>query len=214
MIDRPKLRYTSRGVEGTIESDFLSEIYVMTRVSELCKLRARPKIISAIVNGRTNKSLTDFGRMYKEVNGEAPPKGQLPSSPESIMNSAEKKLHGSFIIRKYIRLEKSGVEYEEAIFKAYIDYLDKFDTTPVDALIAFDNAYRLIGFYKSGLFNEVQCNECKLTYLKFANQPIARHSCPICATARTRALVERRKLAESTKEGSHLNLVERKASAG
>lgn len=150
-------------------------------IYRLCEVKARPKTIGYFLQSLgTRFSAADVGRIYKEVHGVAPPKGMLPYSPERSIGTSEKRLHASYYGKKYNELAKLGLTGAHLHLATYRYYLLEFEATVDDALLSFEQAFKIIQSIQIGDLIYAKCGQCSSHFLNVFGTPLSNHSCPVC----------------------------------
>ena len=107
-------------------------------------------------------------KLYKEVAGRSPSKGQLPFSTDWFLGW-QSNIHSSLFFNIYDYLQKaSDLEQIDAIMKAYELYTAEVDANSVEPLLSITRAWRLVKFFDSGMLCLTRCTRCGA---KFVNHP-------------------------------------------
>ena len=110
-------------------------------------------------------------KLYKEVAGKSPSKGQLPFSTDWFM-TWQPNIHASLFYNIHTYLMKSApIDDSDAIIKAYELYTAEVKSYGVEPMLSLTRAWRLVRFIDTGLVTAMQCRRCKG---QFINHPYER----------------------------------------
>ena len=123
---------------------------------ELIGLGARLQVLEA----ETTLSRDRLIRLYKEIAGKSPSKGQLPFSTDWFLTWQEN-IHSSLFLNIYEYLSK-GVDLDsvELLTKAYRLYNEQVATAEIEPLLSFTRAWRLVKFVDAGMLTRTKCSQC------------------------------------------------------
>ena len=127
------------------------------RAVALIQLDARLQVLES----ETDLSYERLLRLYKEVAGRSPSKGQLPFSTDWFL-TWQPNIHSSLFINIYKYLvEHAAISGIEAVMKAYKLYLEQ---VPCEAgeepVLSLTRAWTLVRFFGSNMLSMACCKEC------------------------------------------------------
>ncbi|NMM76102.1 flagellar transcriptional regulator FlhC [Acidovorax sp. SRB_24] len=134
----------------------LQESRQIERAAKLIEMGARMQVLES----ETSLSYERLIRLYKEVAGKSPSKGQLPFSTDWFLTWQEN-IHSSLFLNIYEYLSK-GVDLDavDLLTKAYRLYTEQIEIAQVEPLLSFTRAWRLIKFVDAGMLTRTQCAQC------------------------------------------------------
>ena len=119
-------------------------------------------------------------RLYKEVAGKSPSKGQLPFSTDWFV-SWQPNIHASLYFNIYAYLLKtSPLDDVDAIIKAYRLYASEVATLGVEPLLSITRAWRLVRFVVSGMLTTTRCCRCGGHFVNHAYELERDYVCGLC----------------------------------
>ena len=135
----------------------LQESRQIERAALLITMGARMQVLES----ETTLSYERLIRLYKEVAGKSPSKGQLPFSTDWFL-SWQENIHSSLFLNIYEYLSK-GVDLDsvDLLTKAYRLYTEQIVIAQVDPLLSFTRAWRLVKFIDAGMLTRTACAQCK-----------------------------------------------------
>jgi flagellar transcriptional activator FlhC len=135
----------------------LNESRQIERAALLISMGARMQVLES----ETTLSYERLIRLYKEIAGKSPSKGQLPFSTDWFLTWQEN-IHSSLFLNIYEYLGK-GMELDsvELLTKAYRLYNEQIEIAQVEPLLSFTRAWRLVKFVDAGMLTRTQCSDCK-----------------------------------------------------
>jgi flagellar transcriptional activator FlhC len=151
----------------------LTEAKQIERAVTLIHLGARLQVLES----ETDLSYERLLRLYKEVSGKSPSKGQLPFSTDWFM-TWQPNIHASLFLNIHEYLNKtSEMEDIDAVIKAYQLYLEQTRQGP---LLSVTRAWRLVKFVDNGMLTMTKCTHCGGHFVTHPHE-IARHYvCGLC----------------------------------
>ena len=113
-----------------------------------------------VLESETTLSYERLIRLYKEIAGKSPSKGQLPFSTDWFLTWQEN-IHSSLFLNIYEYLSK-GVDLDsvELLTKAYRLYNEQVATAEIEPLLSFTRAWRLVRFVDAGMLTRTKCSQC------------------------------------------------------
>lgn len=145
------------------------------------KLGARPPVVTALSNLPAVKAR----KIYKDVTGREPIKGQMPSDPSYYTSDVDRHFQSAWLAQFYTQLAEAGDKHHEQVecmFITYEHYQKEFPNGP-DGLpvISFDRYYLLIRCVLSGVIAMNNCKECQCVKLSVKEwDPKRTVRCPMC----------------------------------
>ncbi|WP_170162348.1 flagellar transcriptional regulator FlhC [Caldimonas tepidiphila] len=154
----------------------LSEARQIERAVTLIQLGARLQVLES----ETELSYERLLRLYKEVAGKSPSKGQLPFSTDWFM-TWQPNIHASLFLNIHEYLNKSAaLEEIDTIIKAYRLYLEQMQSQQLEPLLSVTRAWRLVKFIDNGMLAMTPCSRCGGHFVTHPHE-IARHFvCGLC----------------------------------
>jgi len=154
----------------------LTEAKQIERAVILINLGARLQVLES----ETDLSYERLLRLYKEVSGKSPSKGQLPFSTDWFM-TWQPNIHASLFLNMHEYLNKvAEMDEIDAIIKAYQLYLEQTQAQNLEALLSVTRAWRLVKFIDNGMLTMTKCNTCGGHFVTHPHE-IARHfTCGLC----------------------------------
>lgn len=154
----------------------LTEARQIERAVTLIKLGARLQVLES----ETDLSYERLLRLYKEVAGKSPSKGQLPFSTDWFM-TWQPNIHASLFLNIHEYLNKAAALDEiDTIIKAYRLYLEQTEAQGLEALLSITRAWRLVKFIDNGMLTMTECSKCRGHFVTHPHE-IGRHFvCGLC----------------------------------
>ena len=154
----------------------LTEAKQIDRAVTLINLGARLQVLES----ETDLSYERLLRLYKEVSGRSPSKGQLPFSTDWFM-TWQPNIHASLFLNIHEYLNKSSVIDEiDIVIKAYQLYIEQTQSAGLEALLSVTRAWRLVKFIDNGMLTLTTCSKCHGHFVTHPHE-IARHFvCGLC----------------------------------
>lgn len=120
-------------------------------------------------------------KLYKEVAGKSPPKGQLPFSTDWFM-TWQPNIHASLFFNFYEYLSKANdIESLDAIIKAYELYQAELASVGVEPAMSITRAWRLIKFVDCGMLGATTCKRCSGQFINHTYELTDRYVCGLCS---------------------------------
>jgi flagellar transcriptional activator FlhC len=154
----------------------LDEARQIERAVELINLGARLQVLES----ETDLSYERLLRLYKEVAGKSPSKGQLPFSTDWFM-TWQPNIHASLFLNIHEYLNKvAALEEIDAVIKAYKLYLEEVKVQGLEPMLSLTRAWRLVKFSDNGMLTMTKCSCCGGHFVSHPHE-IARHYvCGLC----------------------------------
>lgn len=157
---------------------------VVEAAAELIRLGARMQMLESMTPMPREKLL----RLYKEIRGEAPPRGMLPFSTEwflewqPAMHSALYLTHRNEV-RKLAGSAEATPGAANALWHmpiAYRVYLESVKACGLDPVLTLTRAWSLERFLSSRMLKEVGCKKCGGVFLGHAHDFDRGFICGLC----------------------------------
>jgi len=154
----------------------LTEARQIERAVALIKLGARLQVLES----ETDLSYERLLRLYKEVAGKSPSKGQLPFSTDWFM-TWQPNVHSSLFLNIHEYLNKvAAMDEIDTVIKAYQLYLEQMQSQGIDPLLSVTRAWRLVKFVDNGMLTMTACSCCGGHFVTHPHE-IAKHFvCGLC----------------------------------
>ena len=154
----------------------LGEARQIGLASELIHLGARLQVLES----ETDLSYERLLRLYKEVAGKSPSKGQLPFSTDWFM-TWQPNIHASLFLNMHEYLNKvAEMDEIDSVIKAYQLYLEQTRSMGLEPMLSVTRAWRLVKFVDNGMLTMTKCNTCGGHFVTHPHE-IARHyQCALC----------------------------------
>lgn len=154
----------------------LGEAKQIERAVALIELGARLQVLES----ETDLSYERLLRLYKEVAGKSPSKGQLPFSTDWFM-TWQPNIHASLFLNVHEYLNKvAALEEIDAVIKAYRLYLEQVQAQGLEPMLSVTRAWRLVKFVDNGMLTMTKCSCCGGHFVTHPHE-IARHYvCGLC----------------------------------
>lgn len=134
----------------------LTENRQLGRAVQLIELGAR----MAVLESETDLSHERLLRLYREVTGQSPSKGQLPYSTDWF-TSWQPNIHASLFMNIYQHLNKSSAEDQiDLITKAWRLYQAEVNALGVEPILSITRAWRMVKFVDSDMLCLTSCTHC------------------------------------------------------
>ena len=154
----------------------LNESRQIERAALLIQMGARMQVLES----ETNLSYERLIRLYKEIAGRSPSKGQLPFSTDWFLTWQEN-IHSSLFLNIHEYLSK-GIECDtvQTLTKAYRLYLEQVGAAEVEPLLSFTRAWRLVKFMDAGMLNMTKCSRCAGQFVTEPYENARYYVCGLC----------------------------------
>ena len=154
----------------------LTEARQIERAVTLIHLGARLQVLES----ETDLSYERLLRLYKEVAGKSPSKGQLPFSTDWFM-TWQPNIHASLFLNIHEYLNKvAAMDDIDIVIKAYGLYLEQVQSQGLEPQLSVTRAWRLVKFVDNGMLTMTPCSKCGGHFVTHPHE-IARHYvCGLC----------------------------------
>lgn len=154
----------------------LNESRQIERAVALIKLGARLQVLES----ETDLSYERLLRLYKEVAGKSPSKGQLPFSTDWFL-TWQPNIHASLFLNIYEYLSKtSSLEDIEAVMKAFRLYNEQMVTLDMEPLLSVTRAWRLVKFVDNNMLAMTRCSKCNGHFVSEPYENARHYVCGLC----------------------------------
>jgi flagellar transcriptional activator FlhC len=154
----------------------LTEARQIERAVTLIKLGARLQVLES----ETDLSYERLLRLYKEVAGKSPSKGQLPFSTDWFM-TWQPNIHASLFLNIHEYLNKvAALDEIDTVIKAFQLYTEQIGGQGLVPQLSVTRAWRLVKFVDNGMLTMTPCSKCGGHFVTHPHE-IARHFvCGLC----------------------------------
>ena len=133
-----------------------------------------------LLQSETNLPYERLLKLYKEVAGKSPSKGQLPFSTDWFLGW-QPNIHASLFFNIYDYLQKaSALDDVEILMKAYQLYEAEVSANGVEPLLSITRAWRLVKFVDSSMLCLTDCTRCKGRFINHAYELTGSYVCGLC----------------------------------
>ena len=147
------------------------------RAVHLIELGARLQVLES----ETGLSYERLLRLYKEVKGKSPSRGQLPFSTDWFM-AWQPNVHASLFLNIYMNLIKTTeIEEIDAVAKAYELYLEQVRATGNEEILSVTRAWRLVRFVDADMLTLTPCTKCGGLFVNHTHELTAGYVCGLCS---------------------------------
>ncbi len=154
----------------------LNESRQIERAVALIKLGARLQVLES----ETDLSYERLLRLYKEVAGKSPSKGQLPFSTDWFL-TWQPNIHASLFLNIYEYLGKvSSLEDIDAVMKAFRLYSEQISTLEMEPLLSVTRAWRLVKFVDNNMLSMTKCSKCGGHFVSEPYENSRHYICGLC----------------------------------
>ena len=146
------------------------------RAVALIKLGARLQVLES----ETSLSYEKLLKLYKEVAGKSPSKGQLPFSTDWFL-SWQPNIHSSLYANIAEYLNKTvALDSIDVVMKAYKLYEEQMTTCGIEPLLTFTRAWRLSKFMDAGMLVRTKCTCCGGHFVTDQYENARHYVCGLC----------------------------------
>ncbi len=154
----------------------LTEAKQIDRAVALIQLGARLQVLES----ETDLSYERLLRLYKEVAGKSPSKGQLPFSTDWFV-TWQPNIHASLFMNMHEYLNKvSALDEIDAIIKAYRLYLEQLQALHLEPLLSVTRAWRLVKFIDNVMLAMTPCSKCGGHFVTHPYENAKHYVCGLC----------------------------------
>ncbi|MEN9538200.1 MAG: flagellar transcriptional regulator FlhC [Pseudomonadota bacterium] len=146
------------------------------RAVALIGLGARLQVLESV----TDLSYERLLRLYKEVAGRSPSKGQLPFSTDWFLGW-QANIHASLFHNIYRYVSKaSALDDIDAIMKAWRLYAEQAAASGLEPLLSITRAWRLVQFMDSQMLTSTPCRSCGGHFVTDLSAHPRHFTCGLC----------------------------------
>ena len=154
----------------------LTEARQIDRAVTLIHLGARLQVLES----ETDLSYERLLRLYKEVAGKSPSKGQLPFSTDWFM-TWQPNIHASLYLNIHEYLNKvSALDEIDVVIKAYQLYLEQVLVQGLEPMLSVTRAWRLVKFVDNGMLTMTKCSCCSGHFVTHPHEIAKHYVCGLC----------------------------------
>lgn len=154
----------------------LNEARQIERAAMLIQMGARMQVLES----ETTLSYERLIRLYKEIAGKSPSKGQLPFSTDWFLTWQEN-IHSSLFLNIYEYLSKGiALEPVEQLTKAYRLYNEQISALGLEAILSFTRAWRLVKFVDANMLTRTKCTQCHGLFVSEPYENTRYYQCGLC----------------------------------
>jgi flagellar transcriptional activator FlhC len=154
----------------------LNESHEIARAVALIQLGARLQVLES----ETHISYERLLRLYKEVAGQSPSKGQLPFSTDWFL-TWQPNINASLFLNIYEYIAKvSELEEIDAIMKAYRLYSEQVSALGMEPILSVTRAWRLVKFVDNNMLSMTCCSKCGGHFVTEPYENSRHYVCGLC----------------------------------
>jgi flagellar transcriptional activator FlhC len=154
----------------------LTEARQIERAVTLINLGARLQVLES----ETDLSYERLLRLYKEVAGRSPSKGQLPFSTDWFM-TWQPNIHASLFLNIHEYINKvAALDEIDVVIKAYQLYLEQVAVQELEPLLSVTRAWRLVKFVDNGMLTLTRCSCCGGQFVTHPHEIAKHYVCGLC----------------------------------
>ena len=154
----------------------LTEAKQISRAVTLINLGARLQVLES----ETDLSYERLLRLYKEVAGKSPSKGQLPFSTDWFM-TWQPNIHATLFLNIHEYLNKvAELDEIDAVIKAYQLYQEQTQAQGLESLLSVTRAWRLVKFVDNGMLTMTKCSRCGGQFVTHPHEIAKHYVCGLC----------------------------------
>ncbi|MGJ7580259.1 flagellar transcriptional regulator FlhC [Variovorax sp. RHLX14] len=158
------------------QKSILGESRQIERAVSLIQMGARLQVLES----ETALSYERLLRLYKEVAGKSPSKGQLPFSTDWFL-TWQPNIHASLFQNIYTYLNKtSDIDGIDALIKAYQLYTEQTDACGLEQQLSITRAWRLVRFMENDMLAMTKCCKCGGHFVTEPYENARNYVCGLC----------------------------------
>ena len=158
------------------QKSILGESRQIERAVSLIQMGARLQVLES----ETALSYERLLRLYKEVAGKSPSKGQLPFSTDWFL-TWQPNIHASLFQNIYTYLNKtSDIDSIDALIKAYQLYTEQTDASGLEQQLSITRAWRLVRFMENDMLAMTKCSKCGGHFVTEPYENARNYVCGLC----------------------------------
>ncbi|NBS47669.1 MAG: flagellar transcriptional regulator FlhC [Betaproteobacteria bacterium] len=164
------------GTRAAGGKSLLRESRQIERAVSLIQLGARLQVLES----ETDLSYERLLRLYKEVAGRSPSKGQLPFSTDWFL-TWQPNIHASLFMNLHEYIAKtSELEDIDIIIKAYRLYCEQMQACAMEPLLSVTRAWRLVKFMDNQMLSMTRCSHCGGHFVSEPYENARNYVCGLC----------------------------------
>ena len=154
----------------------LNDSKQVERAVSLIQLGARLQVLES----ETDLSYERLLRLYKEVSGKSPSKGQLPFSTDWFM-TWQPNIHASLFMayHRFLR-EHTQLRGLDLIIKAFRMYLEQVRRNNMEPALSLTRAWTMVRFFDANMLALATCKCCGGQFVAHAFDPTKGYVCGLC----------------------------------
>ncbi|AGX86448.1 flagellar transcriptional regulator FlhC [Candidatus Symbiobacter mobilis] len=146
------------------------------RAVALIQLGARLQVLES----ETDLSYERLLRLYKEVAGRSPSKGQLPFSTDWFL-TWQPNIHSSLFANIHAYLSKvSALDDVDALMKAFRLYKEQIEQCGMEPQLSITRAWRLVKFLDAKMLSMTKCSKCGGHFVTEPYENARHYECGLC----------------------------------
>jgi flagellar transcriptional activator FlhC len=158
------------------QKSILAESRQIERAVSLIAMGARLQVLES----ETALSYERLLRLYKEVAGKSPSKGQLPFSTDWFL-TWQPNIHASLFQNIYTYLDKtSAIDGIDALIKAYQLYTEQTNACGLEQQLSITRAWRLVRFMENEMLAMTKCCRCGGHFVTEPYENARSYVCGLC----------------------------------
>ena len=158
------------------QKSILGESRQIERAVSLIQMGARLQVLES----ETALSYERLLRLYKEVAGKSPSKGQLPFSTDWFL-TWQPNIHASLFQNIYTYLNKtSAIDGIDALIKAYQLYTEQTGACGLEQQLSITRAWRLVRFMENDMLAMTKCSKCGGHFVTEPYENARNYVCGLC----------------------------------
>jgi flagellar transcriptional activator FlhC len=153
----------------------LTEAKQISRAVALIQLGARLQVLES----ETDLSYERLLRLYKEVAGKSPSKGQLPFSTDWFM-TWQPNIHASLFLNIHEYLNKAARSTRSTPSSRPTSSIRSRPRAGPRALLSVTRAWRLVKFVDNGMLTMTKCSKCGGHFVTHPHEIAKHYVCGLC----------------------------------
>jgi flagellar transcriptional activator FlhC len=159
------------------QKSVLGESRQIARAVSLIEMGARLQVLES----ETELSYERLLRLYKEVAGKSPSKGQLPFSTDWFL-TWQPNIHASLFHNIHTYLAKtSPLDGIDTLIKAYGLYVEQVSASGLEPQLSITRAWRLVRFMEANMLAMTPCSRCGGHFITEPYENARHFVCGLCA---------------------------------
>lgn len=140
-----------------IKSNLVDHAKCTQLAIDLIRLGCRLQVIQI----ETGLNRNYVHKLYLDVMGGSPKKGQLPNSHDYFLVTKERNVQASLFINIYNKIKDiSSISHIEAVITTYKLYLEHAQSVSIKPVLSFTRAYVLVKLISSKVLELTPCSKC------------------------------------------------------